>query len=191
MTSGRSPALARRLLLGTAVLCVLATLLLSYRSLVPQPQHLSDSRTLPLPHSGEELVVVFIGASDCGASRDERLPAALNRMRVIFEARASRLGMTFRTIGVSLDVSPDTGLAFLHHLGTFDEIIIGGGWLSSGAIQYVWRDVPGRAALPQVILLQRHIGVSGADISVNQEQVLNRVVGIASMEEWGRGGFQQ
>lgn len=133
-----------------------------------------------------DLLVAFVASSNCAGSSRSDLPPALDEMRTILQNRAHGRGHRFSAIGVSVDWDVDAGVEFLMKLGAWDEILVGRQWLGMGATTFVWRDKPGDASLPQVILFQRSIRVGKTRIEVGQDSVLKRVVGVDSIISWVR-----
>ena len=138
--------------------------------------------------SGREVVLVFLGASFCGAHRRPGFPQLVEDAKERVQRQALASGRQFRAHAVSLDWKTDAALDFLKGFGEFDEMSLGGNWVSDGAVRYVWRDMPGDPAVPQVILLERTIDVSKAATEVKDERVLKRVLGTDEIEEWVRAG---
>ncbi len=138
--------------------------------------------------SGKEIVVVLIGSQSCGASKVPAFLEAMDTLRVLLQVRSGREGFRFSITGVALDWSPAVGLAFLESLGDFDEIIVGRNWLNTGALRYVWKDIPGPASLPQVLVLERDVEVGPAGVTLRTERPMARVVGTDRIIEWVRAG---
>lgn len=136
---------------------------------------------------GEEVVLVFIGASFCGAQREPGFPAVVERAKLAVAAHASEQGLQFRAHAVSLDWKPAEAMDFLRHFGAFDEISIGSNWLNDGAVRYIWRDLPGQPAVPQMVILRRHIETGGA-VRVRDEHVVRRITGTEQIAGWVNAG---
>jgi hypothetical protein len=136
--------------------------------------------------SGEELVLVFIGASFCGAQHTPGFPDVVERAKVALarEARARRV--QFRAHAVSLDWKPADAIAFLSHFGAFDEISIGSNWLNDGAVRYIWRDLPSEPAVPQFVIIQRRI--EGVAVGVRDERIVRRLLGTEQITRWVNEG---
>lgn len=134
--------------------------------------------------TGDEIVAIFVGASFCGATSAPDLPQVLEDMRRSLGTRASEEHKRLVTVGVALDVSPDDGLKFLSHYGRFDEVLAGRNWLNTGAIDYIWRDTPGAASLPQLIVLERHVDEGKTSISVGTDHLIRREIGIEEIRNW-------
>lgn len=138
--------------------------------------------------SGNEVVLVFLGASFCGAHRRPGFPQLVEDAKEHVQRQALASGRQFRTHAVSLDWKTDAALDFLKGFGEFDEMSLGGNWVSDGAVRYVWRDMPGEPAVPQIILLERRIDVAKTTTEVKNERVLKRVLGTDQIEKWVRAG---
>jgi hypothetical protein len=138
--------------------------------------------------SGKEIVVVLIGSQSCGASKVPAFLEAMDTLRVLLQVRSGREGFRFSLTGVALDWSPAVGLGFLESLGDFDEMIVGRNWLNTGALRYVWKDIPGPASVPQILVLERDVEVGPAGVTLRTERPMARVVGTDRIIEWVRDG---
>jgi hypothetical protein len=138
---------------------------------------------------GDEILLVFIGASFCGAQRKPGFPAVVEQAKVALARQARTRQVQFRAHAVSLDWKPAEAMAFLEHFGAFDEISIGSNWLNDGAVRYIWRDLPSEPAVPQIIVLQRHVETGGA-VSVRDERVVRRLLGTDQITRWVNEGAQ-
>lgn len=136
--------------------------------------------------SGPEDVFVFVGASFCAACRDPGLPPLVERAKLASARRAADEHHRFRAIGVSIDWNQPRGLKLLRDFGEFDEVAAGGNWLNDEAVKYVWRDVPGRAVVPQIILLERTISAQPNGITVGREVLRERLIGEGEIRTWVR-----
>lgn len=137
--------------------------------------------------SGEEVVLVFIGASFCGAQREPGFPAVVERAKTSLARHARAQGVQFRAHAISLDWKPADAMAFLEHFGAFDEISVGSNWLNDGAVRYIWRDMPSEPAVPQVVILRRRVETQGA-VSVRDERVVRRLMGTDQITRWVNDG---
>lgn len=133
--------------------------------------------------SGREVVLVFIGASFCGAHRKPGFPDAVENVKVALVERAKAQDSRFRVMGIALDWDPAEGYAFLGRFGNFDQMAIGDNWLNESAVKYIWRDMPGRPAVPQILVIEREV-VAGAAINVRGEKLLKRVAGSDAIMAW-------
>jgi hypothetical protein len=132
----------------------------------------------------EQIRMIFIGSSACGAHRNEGLRAAIEAAKRGLAERFTGEGRQFASTGVAVDWQIADGIDFLAAFGEFDEIIVGGNWLNSGAIRYIWRDFPGSTAVPQVVVVKRSVTVSSSTISVGEEELLARLAGAEQIMKW-------
>jgi hypothetical protein len=138
--------------------------------------------------SGSEVVLVFIGATFCFAHRQPGFPQVIERAKLEAAARAREQGHAFRAVGIALDLQVETGLEFLSYFGRFDEIAAGGHWTADGAIKYLWREFPGRSAIPQIVVLLRELDTEQRDVLVKSERLLSRHYGVAEITDWVERG---
>ena len=138
--------------------------------------------------TGSELVFVFIASSSCAGIKDPSLPEALARARAGLKTQAERDGHRFVAIGVSLDWHLPDGIQMLEEFGPFDEILVGRGWLNTGAVRYIWEDIRGAAAIPQVVVTTRGV-VSDRVIEVGGEELVVRKAGARQIADWSSLAF--
>jgi hypothetical protein len=157
----------------------------------PAPEKAEAARPVYEPSdsigSGDEIVLVFIGASFCNAHNVPGFPDVVESAKLRLQRHAQQGGMQFRAIGVALDWRAADGLAFLARFGEFDEVASGGNWTSDGATKYIWRDIPGDANVPQLLVLRRSVH-KGEAIRVGEDQVVKRLLGTGDIEKWVAGG---
>ena len=119
-------------------------------------------------------------------------------MKQALADRATAAGESFSAIGVAAEWSIEDGLAYLiegkwtrgiHDFGAWDEVQAGRNWLASGALNYVWRDPAGVPTVPQVVLLEREVGISGDRISASEDVPVLRLVGSDEITEWVTSGM--
>ena len=101
---------------------------------------------------------------------------------------AAQRGVGFAAMGISQDAWPEQGIEYLKKFGKFDEISVGRGWRNAGILKYIYGDFPGRAATPQVLVLDRALVHEGGQWTLESERVLIRKIGIAEMDRWIEGG---
>lgn len=138
--------------------------------------------------TGDEIIVVFIGASFCGGTKRPGLKETVREMNRLLTERAHAVGYGSVTIGVALDWSIEEGLSFLREFGPFDEIAVGRNWLNVDAIRYIWKDLPGSPTLPQVVVVHRHVDVGAVAVDVGVERLLVRKLGADRIEQWVSAG---
>lgn len=131
--------------------------------------------------SGTEVIAFFIASSTCGASANPRLPSALGTIRETLAVRARAEGKRFVYAGVALDETPDLGLAFLKKFAPFDEILTGGSWFGTGAVDFLIRGAPGPLAMPQLLIVERDVVAKTSGIVIGPDRVVARLVGFAEI----------
>lgn len=104
--------------------------------------------------SGPQIVMAYIGSSQCAWSSDPTLPASVERIKVRLAQVADDRGLSFKAIGVAIDWSPALGVAHLSGFGLFDEISVGYNWGNTLAEHLFWSDLGVDPATPQVIIYQ-------------------------------------
>lgn len=137
--------------------------------------------------SGRERVMIFVGASFCGAHREPGFPEAVERVKTRLQQDAQRSGATFRAIAVSLDWEPDSALAFLKPFGRWEELSVGGNWTNELALRFLWSGPSPEPTVPQVIVLERDVQ-AGASVRVSAPRELHRVVGAIPIRRWADSG---
>lgn len=133
--------------------------------------------------SGEQIVAIFMGSSGCGSCTSPAARDAVARSIDSISRYASRHGRRFAAIGIALDWSIPSGIEYLAHIGTFDEVLVGDNWLNLGAIIYVWDD-RGKAALPQLLVVSRTVEVADTLVTVERERILARAVGVEAISHF-------
>jgi hypothetical protein len=158
---------------------------------VPLPGPAPDSGeyapryTIP---SGRQLVVVYVGMTGCGASRDPELKRAVRRMKPLVARQADSLGRALSIAGVALDWEADSGAAYLRSLGMWDEMVVGNNWVNLGAERYVWREEGGRPAIPQVLVYERSVTPAKRGIVFSPARRLGRYLGTEEIVGWVERG---
>lgn len=104
------------------------------------------------------------------------------------EHAASR-DVHFATVGVHMGAPSKKTLEMLRYYGPFDEISAGRNWGNTAVVKYVWRDVPGVSAVPQLIVVTEHMEITPTYITVGLPKLLIRVAGLPALRDWGRGGY--
>lgn len=141
---------------------------------------------------GEEVVVIYVGSSTCPYANSDWLVASVGNAMRTLSARANQEGVVFRAIGVALDRSPEEGLEHLRRIGRFDEVSAGMGWGNHLASEYIWEEVPGLPATPQILVLEREWDTpeeSGrrSGYYVSHRRLLAREIGV-EIRRWVKQG---
>ncbi len=126
---------------------------------------------------GEEVLFVYLGASSCVWSNVGDLPEAVRSIRNQWYEFARANGKGFATVGVARDVIVDEGMKHLTKYGLFDEVVAGRGWLNIGFFKYVYGEMAGPAATPQVLIIERTVNRIAGQTWISNEQVVHRFVG--------------
>ncbi|MBA2671768.1 MAG: hypothetical protein H0U67_15480 [Gemmatimonadetes bacterium] len=168
------------LVIGGLVTAVLFTFGMIDSSQQPEGRYVPEARDA----SGTEIVLLLIGAKFCMAHLQPGFPEAVEQAKLYVSGYARSRGFRFRAVGVALDPSVADGLEFLARFGEFDEISSGGHWLADPAIKYLWRDYPGRPAIPQIVVLERKADTEQRNILIQDESLRLRVLGTEEIEEW-------
>ena len=98
--------------------------------------------------------MVFIASSTCPFSNHSQLPELIEDTKLNLQRKALDLGLSFSTIGVSIDWVTSDGITHLNKFGNFDEVMTGRKWHGTGANIYL-EQIPGINATPQILVLAR------------------------------------
>ncbi|MDE2794500.1 MAG: hypothetical protein OXL34_06735 [Gemmatimonadota bacterium] len=133
---------------------------------------------------GAETVAVFLGSAACSFSMDPGLPGILAATRAALEAEARAEGKRFAFLGVSVDPTVDEGFRYLQRFQVFDELLVGRGWLNSGAIAFMIRDLVGDMKTPQLVVLEREVKLNADSlgITITPDRVISRYVGLEAIQ---------
>jgi len=129
--------------------------------------------------SHEEVVVVLVVSALCGASNDPRLPQAWRAIVAAETEVASGSAYGFRVIGSAIGNPAGAGVSFLEGFGPFDEVTSGRGWEAIGGMMFLFGDLVGPSAVPQVVKIRRTVvrrEVGGPHIE--DVRVVGRWVGV-------------
>ncbi len=150
-----------------------------------------ESRIYP---SGRYLIAYTLLSSQCGVCRDKRTRQAIEVLRDSLRARHSTEFAAISVVGVAIDDDLSAGVRYLRRMGgsrqVFDELSVGGSWLNEFMTTLVWRDGMGRAEVPQVLLVTRHVNALGFPrfIDVQGDSLLLNVPGRDSLIAWVNNG---
>jgi hypothetical protein len=93
---------------------------------------------------------------------------------------------------VSIDWSIQTGLEHLSRFGEFDEISTGRKWYGMGPRRYIWKDLPGLAGTPQLLVVHRTRQLDplagSVEPSFHDERLVVRKVGVDDIRSWIESG---
>lgn len=181
------------ILLGVAAGLVLAVSgrLSTPRVILRWPLGLTDTngyRAKANQAPGDELVLVYIGSSGCSWSNGPELPGIVSGLKTTLQDQAQNSGRAFAAVGIARDGIAATGISHLAKFGEFDEVMSGRGWANTGIQKYVYGDLPGEGATPQVLVVTRTLDYRLGHVSVVDERVLVRKVGIDEITDWVDAG---
>jgi hypothetical protein len=140
--------------------------------------------------TGDELVLVFVGASHCAFSNLPDLSERIKTAKEILQRQAESVDQRFVAVGIAVDMDPGAGLEHLEGFGAFDEVNSGRGWYGMGATKYLWEDFPGEDGTPQLLIMNRRLEVfsgEGEDALKPRyalEEVVLRLVGAKDIIDW-------
>lgn len=105
-----------------------------------------------------------------------------------FHSLAVANGMQFSAVGIARDADPYSGWEHLLRFGEFDEVMTGRSWGNIGVQKYIYGDMPGAGATPQVLLMTRVIDTQWGHASFVNEEVISRHTGVTEIETWVEKG---
>lgn len=129
-----------------------------------------------------EIVLIYIGSSDCFASNIESLPISFNIIEDNLDIEVNSLGIQIHTIGISKGTNLLDELFHLANFSSFDEILIGNSWSNTGVLKYIYNDFQGPAITPQVVISFRKYRSISNNFekyyrSIEYELVIERLIG--------------
>ena len=132
------------------------------------------------PTIDHEVAMVFIGSPQCEFSTSAEVRTAVRALKREVVRTAREAEAEVRLVGVSVNSDPTEGVEFLSRFGQFDEITAGGFFANSAAQRYIYGDMPGVAATPQIVLIDRRADSDGP-LGTFGEVVLARLSGAPSI----------
>ena len=138
--------------------------------------------------NGSELTLIYIGTSTCYACNVDYLPETIEQLKLLVQQKANAQGRTFVAQGISLDWGVKKGVEHLEKMGLFDEITAGRNWFNSGALKYIWQDIPGEAATPSLLVLERNMVSGEVGSALQNERLLIRKIGAGEIQKWLEAG---
>ena len=150
----------------------------------------SPYRAGALELTGPQLVTVYVGATTCRPCRWPRFKAAMQQALVLVSEEAARRKMSYATVGVALDANKAKGLALLEPHEQFDELLLGGGWIGTGATHYVWSDTSVTGAIPMLLVVERDLDQRKDYrwMGLGNQKVLVRLTGANEIMAWVERG---
>lgn len=102
------------------------------------------------------------------------------------EARTGK-ALMLMIIRLFKDLDVEAGIKHLQKYGHFDEIMTGRGWLNIRLLKYVHEGFPGKAATPQILVVDRR-KVRTAGSAIQDEILVLRKVGADEIAAWASLG---
>lgn len=169
---------------------VLGTALIYWSSSRSAPRLTADAPSSPYRtlRSGDEILFIFVASSTCAGVKDPQFPAMVDSVNGLLRKQAISGGLSYATEAHILDWQTSGGLKFLTRFAPFDEISVGRNWLNSGAVEYIWSDVPGEARIPQLLVLRRQIAVTDRGVEIGAPRVVTRKIGSEEIRAWLANG---
>lgn len=141
------------------------------------------------PRGGPELMLIYIGSSTCRWCNAEELPPAIEELKDELRRKAEAENRSFVSVGLSKDADVESGLDHLRKMGRFDEIATGRGWLNGELLRYVFTTHPGKAATPQILVIDRTVAADpSTGYSITDEQLVMRMYGLQRIVSWSQAG---
>ncbi|RME20760.1 MAG: hypothetical protein D6800_12840 [Candidatus Zixiibacteriota bacterium] len=137
---------------------------------------------------GDELVVVYISASNCESCLRDDFKTALETMKRLLAEQASNAGLGFVAQGVALDWDVDAGYQFLKAFGAFDEIVVGRNWFNIAANEYIWESGDTIPLIPQVLVFLRETSLAPERVSFGPRRIIGRYLGDTTIVAWVQRG---
>ena len=147
----------------------------------------TKSPSAATPRVTREVIAVYLGT--VGTDAQSGMTTAVREMKMALAKQAAASGRQFVSRGVSLDPTVEGGLQHLALLGQFDEISVGDNWTNSVVVRYLGPNFgDSRAAIPQVVLLEREVQQENSTLIVGPERELGRYIGVDKIGAWVRQG---
>ena len=138
-----------------------------------------------------ELQLKYIGSSTCHFCNVPAIPKSVNNIRDDLLIKSQQNVFGFSMVGISKDMVITEGLHHLSKIGRFDEVTTGKGWLNAGILKYIYGEIPGRAATPQLLVILRQYRMiarktngSPSFRGINSEELIARKIGVEEITTW-------
>ena len=135
--------------------------------------------------TGDERLLVYVGSSTCDFSNVEEIPRLVNAIRE--RVRASAESRRFVMVGIAKDQNVTAGLKHLAKVASFDEVMTGRSWANIGVLKYVYSDLRGVAATPEVVVVDRRLINDQTGTRVENETVIVRAAGLNGLRDLASG----
>ena len=160
--------------------------------------HRTQAQVQKAPQASEESVgtraerlVIYIGSSTCAASNAEDLPRVWAAVVEQVAASAKRDSRRLVRVGVAKDADVQRGLGHLDKYGSFDEVSTGRGWANLALLKYVYGDLSGPGATPQILVVDRIVHRDTETVFVSDESIRLRRLGLLELRSWAGSGTER
>lgn len=132
-----------------------------------------------------EVHLVYVGSSTCGSSNVDELVGWLRDVEDRVANQAEEGGYAFTTTGIAKDRIVANGLNHLQKYQSFDQVATGRGWMGMGSLKYVFGELPGPGATPQIVVVRQNARrPPDGPYAMSAEEVIVRKVGLREIEAW-------
>ena len=167
---------------------IIAVLLfiVGFQFIYENPDNISTQTNIEPTEKGKFLRFVYIGSSNCGYSNNPETHEMVSKIKKYFKDLAHKRDINYITTGIAKDLFPDVGIQFLKNTGPYDEVTAGASWFNLGLNYYIWDNIQGRPATPQILLTQTNFNISENGSITRSEDVLHRATGIQNIRYLNR-----
>jgi hypothetical protein len=137
---------------------------------------------------GMHLIAYVFVCSACHFCTQPEVREQLSRVRDAMRSAHSNQYAGVWTVVVDVDRDLRKGLEYLNSVGldNFDELDVGRGWANESLVRHVWRERYGRAATPQIIIIERPLSATlkPFDAHFDRDTLVGLVNGTKELSEW-------
>lgn len=135
--------------------------------------------------TANERLLVYIGSATCSFSNVMEIPGLVAAIRE--RVRASAEDRRFVMVGIAKDLNVPAGLKHLANVASFDEVMTGRSWANIGVLKYVYSDLRGVAATPEIVIVDRRLVNDRTGTRVENERVIVRAAGLTGLRDLASG----
>jgi len=135
--------------------------------------------------TGNERLLVYVGSATCTFSNVKEIPGLVAAIRE--RVRASAEDRRFVMVGIAKDLNVTAGLKHLARVASFDEVMTGRSWANIGVLKYVYSDLRGAAATPEIVVVDRRLVNDRTGTRVENEKVIVRALGLTGLRDLASG----
>jgi hypothetical protein len=136
-----------------------------------------------------ETLTVIISSSTCKAGQTPGYRQAVDLAVELVGKQAREAGTRHRVLGIAVEYDLEAGFNHLQSLSDgFHEVVVGGNWLNSGTEKFIWGNLGEVPGLPQILVVSRTVVQGESTFSVQDEELIFRLVGADQIMAWVDGG---